>query len=174
MDLCISNPSVVVWVPFNEAWGQFDTEEVTEWTENYDPSRLVNSASGGNYRPCGDILDLHNYPAPEMYLNDPQRINVLGEYGGIGLPIEDHLWWNKRNWGYIQFKNSDEVTAEYVKYANILKDLVRRGFSAAVYTQTTDVEGEVNGLMTYDRKVIKINEAAVRKVNQEVIEAMTE
>lgn len=174
MDLCISNPSVVVWVPFNEAWGQFDTEEVTEWTENYDPSRLVNSASGGNYRPCGDILDLHNYPAPEMYLNDPQRINVLGEYGGIGLPIEDHLWWNKRNWGYIQFKNSDEVTAEYVKYANILKDLVRRGFSAAVYTQTTDVEGEVNGLMTYDRKVIKINEAAVRKVNQEVIKAMTE
>ena len=109
-----------------------------------------------------------------MYLNDPQRINVLGEYGGIGLPIEDHLWWNKRNWGYIQFKNSDEVTAEYVKYANILKDLVRRGFSAAVYTQTTDVEGEVNGLMTYDRKVIKINEAAVRKVNQEVIKAMTE
>ena len=174
MDLCISNPSVVVWVPFNEAWGQFDTEEVTEWTENYDPSRLVNSASGGNYRPCGDILDLHNYPAPEMYLNDPQHINVLGEYGGIGLPIEDHLWWNKRNWGYIQFKNSDEVTAEYVKYANILKDLVRRGFSAAVYTQTTDVEGEVNGLMTYDRKVIKINEAAVRKVNQEVIKAMTE
>lgn len=75
----------------------------------------------------------------------------------------------KRNWGYVQFKNSDEVTAEYVKYANILKDYVKRGFSAAVYTQTTDVEGEVNGLMTYDRKVIKINEAAVKNANQSVI-----
>lgn len=174
MDLCISNPSVVVWVPFNEAWGQFDTEKVTEWTKDYDPSRLVNPASGGNYRPCGDIFDLHNYPAPEMYLNDPLRVNVLGEYGGIGLPVEGHLWWDKRNWGYVQFKNSDEVTTEYVKYANILKTLVKRGFSAAVYTQTTDVEGEVNGLMTYDRKTIKINEETVRNTNKAVIESMTE
>ena len=119
MDLCVSNPSVVVWVPFNEAWGQFETEKAAEWTKTYDPSRLVNPASGGNHRPCGDILDLHNYPAPDMFLFDPKRVNVLGEYGGIGLPVENHLWWNKRNWGYVQFKNSDEVTAEYVKYANI-------------------------------------------------------
>lgn len=173
MDLCISFPSVVVWVPFNEAWGQFDTETVVAWTESYDPSRLVNPASGGNHRPCGDILDLHNYPGPEMYLFDPMRVNVLGEYGGIGLPVENHLWWNKRNWGYIQFKNSDEVTAEYVKYAKQLQGMVDRGFSAAVYTQTTDVEGEVNGLMTYDRKVIKINESAVRKANQEVINQLS-
>lgn len=173
MDFCISFPSVVVWVPFNEAWGQFDTEKVVEWTKNYDPSRLVNPASGGNHRACGDILDLHNYPGPDMYLFDPQRVNVLGEYGGIGLPLENHLWWNKRNWGYVQFKNSDEVTAEYVKYANELKDMVSRGFSAAVYTQTTDVEGEVNGLMTYDRKVIKINEAAVKKANQAVINQLS-
>lgn len=169
MDLCISNPSVVVWVPFNEAWGQFDTEKAAAWTKSYDPSRLVNPASGGNHRDCGDMLDLHNYPAPDMYLFDPQRVNALGEYGGIGMPVENHLWWNKRNWGYVQFKNSDEVTAEYVKYANMLKDMVKRGFSAAVYTQTTDVEGEVNGLMTYDRAVIKINEDAVKKANQSVI-----
>ena len=174
MDLCVSNPSVVVWVPFNEAWGQFDTEKAAEWTKTYDPSRLVNPASGGNHRPCGDILDLHNYPAPDMFLFDPKRVNVLGEYGGIGLPVENHLWWNKRNWGYVQFKNSDEVTAEYVKYARELKKMVPKGFSAAVYTQTTDVEGEVNGLMTYDRKVIKINEAEVRKANQEVIKALSE
>lgn len=174
MDLCVSNPSVVVWVPFNEAWGQFDTEKVVAWTKAYDPSRLVNPASGGNHRPCGDILDLHNYPGPDMFLFDPIRVNVLGEYGGIGLAVEDHLWWNKRNWGYIQFKNSDEVTAEYVKYAKQLKDFVKKGFSAAVYTQTTDVEGEVNGLMTYDRKVIKINEAQIRAINQEVIRSMNE
>ena len=174
MDLCVSNPSVVVWVPFNEAWGQFDTEKAAEWTKTYDPSRLVNPASGGNFRACGDILDLHNYPGPAMYLFDPVRVNVLGEYGGIGLAVENHLWWNKRNWGYVQFKNSDEVTAEYVKYARELKKMVPKGFSAAVYTQTTDVEGEVNGLMTYDRKVIKINEAEVRKANQEVIKALSE
>ncbi|WP_080905545.1 glycoside hydrolase family 2 protein [Parabacteroides sp. Marseille-P3160] len=172
MDLCASNPSVVVWVPFNEAWGQFDTEKVVAWTANYDPSRLVNPASGGNHRPCGDILDLHNYPGPRMFLFDAARVNVLGEYGGIGLPLTDHLWMKDRNWGYIQFKNSDEVTAEYVKYAKQLQDLVKRGFSAAVYTQTTDVEGEVNGLMTYDRKQIKINEAAVRQANQEVIKEL--
>jgi beta-galactosidase/beta-glucuronidase len=169
MDLCISNPSVVVWVPFNEAWGQFDTEKVTAWTASYDPSRLINPASGGNHRACGDILDLHNYPHPDMYLFDAQRVNVLGEYGGIGLPMEGHLWWNKRNWGYVQFKNVDEVSAQYVKYAADLKALVKRGFSAAVYTQTTDVEGEVNGLMTYDRKVMKTNEAQIRKANQDVI-----
>jgi beta-galactosidase/beta-glucuronidase len=168
MNLCISNPSVVVWVPFNEGWGQFDTEKVAAMTKAYDPSRLVNPASGGNHRPCGDMIDLHNYPNPKMYLFDPQRVNVLGEYGGIGLPMEGHLWWDKRNWGYVQFKNRDEVTAEYVKYAGELQKLVKRGFSAAVYTQTTDVEGEVNGLMTYDRKEIKVNEAAVRAANRAV------
>ena len=174
MDLGVSHPSIVVWVSFNEAWGQFDTEKVVAWTKAYDPSRLVNPASGGNHRPCGDILDLHNYPGPDMFLFDAQRVTVLGEYGGSGLPLENHLWWNKRNWGYIQFKNSDEVTAEYVKYANELKGFVKRGFSAAVYTQTTDVEGEVNGLMTYDRKVIKINETKVKAANQSVIKSMNE
>jgi len=170
MNLCISNPSVVVWVPFNEAWGQFDTEKVVDHTKRYDPSRLVNPASGGNHRNCGDILDLHNYPAPKMFLFDAQRVNVLGEYGGIGLPLDDHLWWkDQRNWGYIEFKNERDVTNEYVKYAKQLQDLVKRGFSAGVYTQTTDCEGEVNGLMTYDRKRIKIIEPEVRKANQDVI-----
>ena len=83
------------------------------------------------------------------------------------------MWWKKRNWVYVLFNNSDEVTAEYVKYADDLKGMVDRGFSAAVYTQTTDVEGEVNGLMTYDRKEIKINEAAVKKANQAVINQLS-
>lgn len=172
IDLCISNPSVIVWVPFNEAWGQFDTKEVAEWTQTYDSSRLVNPASGGNHRACGDILDLHNYPGPGMFLSDPMRVNVLGEYGGIGFALEGHLWWNNRNWGYIQFKSSEEVTTEYVKYAKELKSMVKKGFSAAVYTQTTDVEGEVNGLMTYDRKVVKINESRIKSVNLEVINSL--
>ena len=169
IDFGYSHPSIVVWVPFNEAWGQFDTEKVTECTKQYDPSRLVNPASGGNFVHAGDILDLHNYPAPKMYLYDPERVNVLGEYGGIGLPLEGHLWWNNRNWGYIKFTNSDEVTAEYVRYAEQLAQLVSKGFSAAVYTQTSDVEGEVNGLMTYDRKVLKVNQDFVSKINNYVI-----
>jgi hypothetical protein len=169
MELCISNPSVVVWVPFNEGWGQFDTEKISAWTKAFDPSRLVNPASGGNFRPCADIMDVHHYSAPNMYLFDAQRVNVLGEYGGIGLAAENHLWNSDRNWGYVQFKNENEVTAEYVKYAKILQGLVKRGFSAAVYTQTTDVEVEINGLMTYDRRKVKINEAEVRKANQDVI-----
>ena len=167
IDYLHSYPSIVVWVPFNEAWGQFKTEEISEWTKTYDPSRLVNSASGGNFYRTGDILDLHNYPAPAMYLYDGERVNVLGEYGGIGLPLEGHLW-QDRNWGYVEFKNAKEVTDEYVKYANQLKKFIAVGFSAAVYTQTTDVEGEINGLITYDRKVIKVEEERIKTVNREV------
>lgn len=171
MDYLYSYPSIVVWVPFNEAWGQFKTKEISDWTKAYDPSRLVNSASGGNhYNSVGDILDLHNYPNPKLYIYDAQRVTVLGEYGGIGLPLEGHLWKEDDNWGYVKFKNSEQVTNEYIKYAKELMELVKVGFSAAIYTQTTDVEGEVNGLMTYDRKVDKMDVKAIKKINQEVID----
>lgn len=172
MNYLYSHPSIVSWVPFNEAWGQFKTEEISEWTKTYDPSRLVNAASGGNFYRTGDIVDLHNYPEPKMYLYDAERTNVLGEYGGIGLPIKGHLWNPDNNWGYVKFKNSKETTAEYVKYAKQLKNLVKAGFSGAIYTQTTDVEGEVNGFMTYDRKVDKLNISEVRKANLEVIQSL--
>ncbi|MBT30468.1 MAG: beta-galactosidase [Thalassobius sp.] len=174
MDAFYSYPSIVCWVPFNEGWGQFKTEEIVKWTKDYDPSRLVNPASGGNHFRVGDMLDLHNYPAPEMYLYDAQRATVLGEYGGLGLVLKEHSWVQDKNWGYIKFTSSDEVTNEYVKYAKQLEDLAKGGFSAAVYTQTTDVEVEVNGLMTYDRKVIKIDEAKVKKANEAVINSINE
>lgn len=174
MDYLYSYPSIVVWVPFNEAWGQFKTKEIVDWTKGYDPSRLVNPASGGNHFPVGDMLDIHNYPGPEMFLYDARRATVLGEYGGIGLPLKDHLWEPDRNWGYVQFKTSKEVTDKYVEYAKELANFAKAGFSAAVYTQTTDVEVEVNGLMTYDRKVIKLDEKEVRKANQSVINAIQE
>ncbi len=172
MDEHMSNPSIVCWVPFNEAWGQFKTEEIVEWTKAYDPSRVVNPASGGNHYQVGDILDLHNYPGPDMYLNDGNRATVLGEYGGIGLALEGHLWATDRNWGYVQFKNSKEVTDKYVEYAEHLIELIKTGFTAAVYTQTTDVEGEINGLMTYDRKIIKLEEDRLRAINQKVCNAL--
>lgn len=172
MDFLYPHPSIVVWVPFNEAWGQFKTEEITEWTQNYDPSRLINSASGGNHFQTGDILDLHNYPDPQLYLYDANRVTVLGEYGGIGLAMKGHLWASDRNWGYVEFENSKQVTDKYVEYAEKLKRLVKSGFSGAVYTQTTDVEGEVNGLMTYDREKDKMDIKRIRKANREVIDAL--
>ncbi|WP_330443856.1 glycoside hydrolase family 2 protein [Flavobacterium sp. C4GT6] len=172
MDNLYSYPSIVVWVPFNEAWGQFKTVEITEWTKKYDPSRLVNSASGGNHFQTGDILDIHHYPQPNLLLYDARRVTVLGEYGGIGLPVQGHLWQTDKNWGYTQFKNKNETTAKYIEYTDLLKKLAKSGFSGAVYTQTTDVEGEVNGFMTYDRKVDKMNFSEVRAANQEVINSI--
>jgi beta-galactosidase/beta-glucuronidase len=173
MDDFYSYPSICVWVPFNEAWGQFKTREITEWTQTHDPSRLVNAASGGNFlRSCGDILDLHKYPSPEMYLYDPTVVNVLGEYGGIGYVMQDHLWVPDRNWGYVKFNSKEEVTDVYVGYAEMLLELVPKGFSAGVYTQTTDVEIEVNGLMTYDRKEVKVDEGRVREANLRLVRSL--
>ncbi|MDZ7718228.1 MAG: glycoside hydrolase family 2 TIM barrel-domain containing protein [Balneolaceae bacterium] len=174
IDYLYNQPSIVVWVPFNEGWGQFRTKEITEWTKELDPSRLVNSASGGNHFPgVGDILDLHNYPPPEMHLYDGMKANVMGEYGGIGLVMDNHLWdTEKENWGYVSYQSVDEVTDEYVNFAEMLIDFVSGGFTGAIYTQTTDVEGEVNGLMTYDRKRMKVDAERVREINRKVIEAL--
>lgn len=174
MDKFHNYPSIVCWIPFNEAWGQYNTVEITDWTKNYDPSRLVNSSSGGNFFACGDILDVHNYPAPRIYLLDDTRANVIGEFGGIGLALEGHLWAPDRNWGYVQFKTPEEVTDEYLRYIDILYDLSKIAYTGAVYTQTTDVEKEINGLITYDRKVIKVNEDKVREANQKLIKDFSE
>lgn len=168
IDYLYSVPSIGVWVPFNESWGQFKTPEIVEWTKSYDPSRLVNPASGGNHYPVGDILDIHNYPDPEMYFYDASRVNVLGEYGGIGRKIEGHTWVPSQGWGYVEYDTEEKVTDTYVEYANKLLNLIPRGFSGAVYTQTTDCEVELNGLMTYDREVIKLNEERLREINLKI------
>jgi beta-galactosidase/beta-glucuronidase len=153
-------PSIVVWTPFNEAWGQFKTKEIAEWTKKMDPSRLVNSASGGNHVITGDIVDLHHYPDPQMPRPDlfgPTHAVVLGEFGGLGLPIKDHTWLQDKNWGYGKlFENTEELFKRYSAFMDRMDFLITKGLSAAVYTQTTDVENETNGLMTYDRKVIKL------------------
>ncbi|MCJ8166999.1 beta-galactosidase [Pontibacter sp. E15-1] len=164
-------PSIVVWVPFNEAWGQFKTREITNWTMEQDPSRLVNSASGGNFHPVGQIIDLHNYPDPVMPRPDlfgKQQVIVLGEFGGLGLPVEGHTWQQKDNWGYQSFKNAEELFERYKAFTEKLEELIRGGLSAAVYTQTTDVEIETNGLMTYDRKVIKVPVEKLKEVNEKL------
>jgi beta-galactosidase/beta-glucuronidase len=177
MDALKPHPSIIVWVPFNEGWGQFDTEKVADWTKRRDPSRLVNPASGGNMRPCGDIVDFHHYPEPRLFPGYTGNLAlVLGEYGGIGYPLKGHLWNETgKNWGYKGVKNSKaEVTDQYVQYAQMLESLIPQGYAAAVYTQTTDVEVEVNGFYTYDRKELKVDPEAIRRANQQVISSGTE
>lgn len=167
-------PCIVVWTPFNEAWGQFKTKEITEWTMHNDPSRLVNSASGGNFEPVGHIMDLHNYPDPAMPRPDlfgAQRILVLGEFGGLGLPLEGHTWQEKNNWGYQSFKNKEELFTRYAELMDNLPRLIEHGLSAAVYTQTTDVEVETNGLMTYDRKVMKMPADSLKAVHAKLYDS---
>ncbi len=169
MDATMFFPSIVAWVPFNEAWGQFKTVEITEWTMNYDKSRLVNSASGGNFFFSGHMHDYHHYPQPVMHRADlfgKKQAVVLGEYGGLGLPLEGHTWQNKANWGYQSFKTADSLLIQYSNFVNLLEEFIPRGLSAAIYTQVSDVEGEINGLMTYDRKVIKIAVDKLNKVNR--------
>ena len=166
--------SIVCWVPFNEAWGQFDTPEVVKFTKEFDPTRLVNEASGGNFHFVGDIIDVHHYPTPAMNVFESKFINVLGEYGGIGYPVIGHTWEIDRKWGYGKNKqSSEELMSQYKEYAEMLKVFVQTGCAAAVYTQTTDVEGEVNGLMTYDRAVIKVDIEKLAEINRSVIESMS-
>ena len=176
MDQLRNYPCILVWVPFNEAWAQFDTPAVVEFTRKKDPTRLINSASGGNSYLCGDILDSHNYPEPVMkFRSEGAQIDVLGEYGGIGCAVEGHLWQPENNWGYKGlYADGEAVLQRYTEFAEMLIDQIHTGVAAAVYTQTTDVEIEVNGLMTYDRKVVKMPEEKLRDVNLRIRAAAAE
>jgi beta-galactosidase/beta-glucuronidase len=171
MDELHNQPCIVVWVPFNEAWGQHRTLEVGQWVVAHDPSRLVNIASGGNFWPVGHIADDHKYPNPGFPLEDARfadYVKVVGEFGGHGWPVEGHLWSSgTKNWGYGGLpKDQDEYLARYMKSLDLLVELKARGISAGVYTQTTDVEGEINGLVTYDRAVIKTSAAKLAELHR--------
>lgn len=162
-------PSIIAWVPFNEGWGQHATNDVLHKVKALDPSRLVDGPSGWEDRGYGDMKDMHNYPGPSMFPAMPDRISVLGEFGGLGWPVEEHLWWNKRNWGYKTFTDQAGLEAAYEEIVGKLEPLIRQGLSAAVYTQTTDVEGEINGLMTYDRKLVKFDAARLSALHARLI-----
>jgi beta-galactosidase/beta-glucuronidase len=171
IDLHFNAPSIVMWVPFNEGWGQFDTCRIAEYIKQLDPDRLVNSASGWTIRPCGDIYDIHTY---DIDLTVPttalDRATVIGEFGGIGYPINDNLWDPEmRNWGYQTYYDAEELLKNYIyKFNQILEMKEKNGLSAAVYTQTTDVEGEINGLITYDRKEIKIPPQTLKELHSKL------
>jgi hypothetical protein len=161
-----NHPCIIMWVPFNEGWGQFDTPRIVDLIKKLDPTRLVDCASGWTDRGVGDVHDIHSYPGPGAPPVEEKRAIVLGEFGGLGLPVKDHTWQDEGSWGYRRFNNSDELTTAYVALLDNLRPLIAAGLSAAVYTQTTDVEIEINGFMTYDRAMVKMDEDKMTAANK--------
>lgn len=180
MDDLYNSPSIITWVPFNENWGAFDVKEITAWVKQYDPSRLVNGNSGFNNNPHyqkaagdpgnGDFVDTHIYVGPkDASQPDDKRAASLGEFGGVGLFVRGHMWPVENN-AYAYEPTKTALTDRYVLLLDQVEQLMKyKGLSVAVYTQTTDVEHEVNGLLTYDRSVEKMDIDRVREVNQAVI-----
>ena len=154
-----NHPSIVMWVPFNEGWGQHDTEKYVARLKALDPTRLVNNTSGWTDRGVGDIVDGHAYPGPAGPAAEARRAAVIGEFGGLGLPTDGHTWLEKGNWGYRSFTTPADLGKAYGDLMTQLRLQIANGAAAAIYTQTTDVEIEVNGLMTYDREVTKLSPA---------------
>lgn len=172
VDALYHHPSIVMWVPFNEGWGQFQTREIVAWTKQYDPTRLVNNASGWTDRGVGDVVDMHKYPGPDMPEPENNRGAVLGEFGGEALVMEDHLWiqdFSNAPSHYETSQSRAELRRTYDQMIQTVDSLKAEGLGAAVYTQTTDVESEVNGVMTYDRAVIKFDESQMRRRHRELI-----
>ena len=174
IDSLYNHPCIVQWVPFNEGWGQHQSVEVGKWTEDYDPTRHVNIASGGNFFPVGHIVDGHSYPHPKFPFDHGKGgrfdgfVKVMGEFGGHGFPVKGHLWNpDARNWGYGGLpKDKAEWLERYRTSMRMLADLRKQGIAAGIYTQTTDVEGEINGLLTYDRKVPKVPAATLAEIHR--------
>ncbi|MFH1719122.1 MAG: sugar-binding domain-containing protein [Planctomycetota bacterium] len=163
-----NHPCIVMWVPFNEGWGQYDTARIVDFTRELDPTRLVNQASGWADRGVGDVQDIHSYPGPAAPPTERKRAAVLGEFGGLGLPVKGHTWQAEKNWGYKSYETSEELTDAYLALIDNLRSLIGSGLAAAVYTQTTDVEIEVNGLMTYDRAMIKADAKKIAAANKQL------
>jgi hypothetical protein len=163
IDTRYNNPSIVMWVIYNEGWGQYNTPAVTGYVSAYDTTRLVNSASGWTDRGTGDVCDVHHYPEPVAPPAEKGRAIVLGEFGGLGLPVPGHTW-EQKNWGYEKMSDSTDLLAKYRQFYTAVRRMVaEEGLSASVYTQTTDVETETNGLLSYDRQVDKMGFENVRK-----------
>ena len=161
-----NHPCIVMWVVFNEGWGQYDTKRITEWTKKTDPTRLVSNASGWHDMNVGDVVDAHIYPGPGAPAVEKERAAVLGEFGGLGLGVDGHTW-SKKTWGYRGAADKDDLTRKYERLlAGVWKLKDEKGLCAAVYTQITDVETEANGLLTYDREVVKLDLDRAAAVNK--------
>lgn len=166
-----AHPAIVTWVVHNEGWGQYETAALAGWVKAIDPSRLTLSVTGWLDRSAGDIQSAHTYEEiPLTPTADPKRAVVIGEYGGVGWPLTDHLWNpGMRNWGYQTYQTKETYLAALRKKIEAITAMKPMGLSAAVYTQTSDVEGEVNGLVTYDRKFVKVDPSWMAELNRTLI-----
>ena len=166
-------PSIVVWVLFNEGWARYDQQRLTEWMKKADPGRIIDGHTGENYDQgspknpnekwiSSDLTDIHDYPGPGIppYLRGKAR--VLGEWGGVHVPVPDHQWNGANGWGYIKVRSA-EFMKKYKFMIKHLQILEEEGLSGSIYTEPFDVETEENGLMSYDREVIKIPAEQLRQ-----------
>lgn len=174
-------PSITTWVLFNEGWGAYDQARLTQWVKDADPSRIVNGHTGEERFDASppdvnqkwansDVTDIHPYPGPGIPPKLPGKARVIGEFGGIGTFVQDHVWDDlaAAGWGYVKV-TPPEFAKAYAELIEKLKDFESQGLSGSIYTQPFDVEGEQNGLMTYDRWVMKIPASEMRRINARII-----
>jgi len=164
-------PCIAVWVPFNEGWGQYQSTRIAKLIKTWDPTRLVDAASGWFDQGAGDFESRHIYNI-RLQRRKPhsRRAFVISEFGGYSLKIPGHLWNPGKKFGYKFFPNEESLVEAYVTILrDELKPLMREGLAAAIYTQTTDVEIEINGFLTYDREVEKIPASQVTLIHQDLI-----
>lgn len=165
MDQKMNHPSIVMWILFNEGWGQFDTERLVRWMKAMDPTRLVDNASGWTDAKIGDVIDTHSYPEPSVPVPEGARAGVIGEFGGLGLSVEGHRW-SQQTWAYQVMPDAEKLMIRYAALMDKVWELQKvNGLGAAVYTQLADVETESNGFLTYDRHALKIDADKVFQAN---------
>lgn len=170
LDALAPFPSIVVWVPFNESWGQHDTDATLAYVAQRDPTRLVDGPSGWVDTGSGQLRDYHMYRDPEVFPGtEPERPVVYGEYGGLMLVVEGHTW-TDQGWGYSTTETPAEFDEAYTALTEVIAGLIPQGLAAAIYTQTTDVEGEINGLLTYDRAEFKLAPERLAEIHQLIFE----
>lgn len=160
-------PCIAMWVPFNEGWGQFDSAKAYEMVKKLDPTRVVDTTSGWHDMGASDVISKHIYFTP-IRVKTGNRPYVLSEFGGFSMKIPNHTF-NDKMFGYKIYNSKASLTNAYEKlYNNVIIPQIKKGLSAAVYTQVTDVEDELNGLMTYDREIVKIDIEKLKKINERV------
>jgi beta-galactosidase/beta-glucuronidase len=164
-----NHPCIVVWVPFNESWGQFNAREIGDWVKKVDPTRLVDAASGWFDQGNGDIYSIHKYVGPAMPRLEKERAVALSEFGGIGLKVDGHLWQEEKLFAYRMVKTSEELTNWYLKLMDKLMTLKNKGLVAAIYTEICDVEYEINGFLTYDREILKMDREQLQSAHRKLL-----
>lgn len=172
IDHLYNHPCIAAWVPFNESWGQFHANEVSEWVNSHDNTRLVDHASGWFDQGGGDFISKHVYfkKLPRNLKPDARRAAIISEFGGYSLKTPGHMWNEDKKYGYRFFNTREELTNAYLRLLqDELEPLIRNGLSGAVYTQTTDVEIEINGYLTYDRKLEKMDAARIKEAHAHMI-----